>query len=104
MLGKNLYNRFGYDGPLRLKMDLIQGTSPDRWHGLRFQTTGEPQPWPDLALSIVEDVSALELETEPKAVVKRILDRYFQAFGHEEAISIVIDRQFQDLASTGFAI
>jgi hypothetical protein len=104
MLGKNLYDRFGYDGPLRLKMDLIQGTSPDRWRGLRFQTTGEPQPWPDPALSIIEDVSALELETEPKAVVKRVLDRYFQAFGHEEVHSIVIDRQFQDLASTGFAV
>jgi hypothetical protein len=103
-LARNLYDRFAYDGPFRAKIDLIEGTGPAGWEGLTFQVIGGPQPWPDPALSIVEDVSAMQLGTEPEAVAKQLLDRYFQAFGHEQSPSNVVEGQIGSLRRKGVCI
>jgi len=103
MLAKNLYRRYNYYGPLRIRLDFIEGMD-HTWHGLKFSTIGSPQSWPDPVLSIIEDASALELATQPRDVVKQIMDRYFQAFGHEEAPLEVINYLFQALVSTGFVV
>lgn len=105
MFGRNLYARFGYDGPLRLKMTFIEGTSETkRWHGLQFQTWGASGRWPDSELTVVEDVSALVLQTDPRPVVKQVMDRYFQAFGHEEVALEVVERSFEALSNQGFVL
>ena len=104
MLGRNLYVWFGYDGPLRLKMDFIQGTDSHGWRGRKFSAIGSPQPWPDPALSIVEDVSALYLQTDPQKVVKQVLDRYFHAFGQEESDAKVMTQYFSALSNMGFVV
>jgi hypothetical protein len=103
-LCRNLYIRFAYDGPLRMKLDLIQGTGINGWEGLTFRTISDPRPWPDPVLSIVEDASALQLQMEPEAVAKQLLDRYFQAFGHEQAQMNVIENQLHYLRRRGVKI
>jgi len=96
-----IQDRFGYDGAVRVKMDFLAGSGPNTWHGLKFGTQSSAREWPDPSLSIVEDVSALQTIREPEVAAKRILDRYFQAFGYEEFARDFLENKVSHLALRG---